>query len=389
MEDFYMLKRTNWLSLLLLPLFGIFTLNIAIADSNGKVSLYTPYTKISVPPGESLTYTVDVINNTTEVANVDLAVTGIPSSWSYAIKSGGYTVSQISVLPGEKKNFTLTVDVPMKVNKGTYRFNVTSGGYGILPLIVIVSEQGTFTTEFNAKHTNLQGSSTSAFTFNADLRNRTAEKQLYALRASAPRGWTVTFKSSEYKQVTSVNVEPNQTESITIDIKAPDRTETGTYKVPVSAVTSTTSAEIELEVVITGSYGIELTTPSGLLSTTITAGDQKRIELLVKNTGSSELSEISLTASAPVNWDVIFDPAKIDKLRAGANEQVFATIKADKKAIAGDYVTNIDIKTPEVSSKLSFRISVKTPMLYGWIGVLIIVLALGSVYYLFRKYGRR
>jgi uncharacterized membrane protein len=32
---------------------------------------------------------------------------------------------------------------------------------------------------------------------------------------------------------------------------------------------------------------------------------------------------------------------------------------------------------------------VKTPMLWGWVGVLIIFIALGSVYYLFRKFGRR
>ena len=64
-------------------------------------------------------------------------------------------------------------------------------------------------------------------------------------------------------------------------------------------------------------------------------------------------------------------------------------IKADKKAIPGDYVTNIEARTPETSSKLSFRISVETPLLLGWIGVIIIIIALGTVYYLFRKYGRR
>ncbi len=79
----------------------------------------------------------------------------------------------------------------------------------------------------------------------------------------------------------------------------------------------------------------------------------------------------------------------MERLEPGNNAQVFATIKADKKAIAGDYVTNIEAKTPEASSKAAFRISVKTPMLLGWIGILIILGALGSVYYLFQKYGRR
>jgi uncharacterized membrane protein len=50
---------------------------------------------------------------------------------------------------------------------------------------------------------------------------------------------------------------------------------------------------------------------------------------------------------------------------------------------------NMECKTPEVSSKISFRISVETPLLWGWVGVLIILAALGSVWYLFRKYGRR
>jgi uncharacterized membrane protein len=68
---------------------------------------------------------------------------------------------------------------------------------------------------------------------------------------------------------------------------------------------------------------------------------------------------------------------------------VYATITADKKAIPGDYVTNIDAKTPDVNSSLSFRVSVKTPMLMGWVGILIIVIALAGVFYLFKKFGRR
>ena len=234
----------------------------------------------------------------------------------------------------------------------------------------------------------MQGNANSSFTFNASLKNKTPDKQLYALMAKPPRGWTVTFKSN-YQQVTSIPVEANVSAPILIEIKPPEKVPAGSYKFPVSAATNATSASLDLEVVITGSYNMELSTPTGLLSTKITAGESKRLELTVNNTGSSELTDIKLEFSAPVNWDVTFDPKKVTKLQPGKTAQVFATIKADKKAIPGDYVTNIEAKTPEVSSKISFRISVETPMLWGWIGVLIIIVALGSVYYLFRKYGRR
>ena len=141
--------------------------------------------------------------------------------------------------------------------------------------------------------------------------------------------------------------------------------------------------------VITGSFGMEMTTPTGLVSADLTAGESKQIELVITNNGSSNLTDIRPDAAAPVNWSVTFDPKKVDLLQPGKTARVYATIKADKKAIPGDYVANIEAKTPEVSSKLSFRISVETPMLWGWVGVLITLAALGSVYYLFRKYGRR
>jgi uncharacterized membrane protein len=134
---------------------------------------------------------------------------------------------------------------------------------------------------------------------------------------------------------------------------------------------------------------MELTTPNGLVSSNITAGDERQIELLVKNTGSSALTGIEFSSSAPVNWNVTFDPKKIDRIEPGNSAQAAATIKADKKSLAGDYVTNIEAKTPEVNSKVAFRISVKTPILLGWIGILIIFAAIGSIFYLFRKFGRR
>jgi uncharacterized membrane protein len=383
-----MSNRMKSLSLFFFAFFGILSLDANISFAADGVTLYTPFTKISVPPGESIDYSIDIINKSSDVKNVDISLTGLPKGWNYILKSGGWNIRQISILPGATKSLSLKVEVPLKVNKGSYRFNVVAGGFEVLPLVVIVSEQGTFKTEFIPAQPNMEGQASSTFTFRANLKNRTADKQLYALKARVPRGWIVTFKA-DYKQVTSVNIEANSNEDITIEIKPPDQIEAGTYKIPVSASTSSTFADMELEVVITGSYKMELTTPHGLLSTSITAGDEKRIELLVKNTGSSDLADITFSSSAPANWNVIFDPKKLDKLEPGRNASVFATIKADKKAIAGDYATNLVAKTPEVTSQAAFRISVKTPMLWGWIGVLVIVVALGSVYYLFRKFGRR
>ena len=361
--------------------------NYASAESNGVV-FYTPYSRISVPPGESVNYTIDVINNTEEIKTLNIVVSGLPGNWNHTLKSGGWNVKRLSVLPDEKESVKLNVTVPLKVNRGRYDFNLWDGNETLLPLSIYVSEKGTFKTEFDTDQANMEGQAKSTFTFKANLRNQTAEKQLYAFRADAPRGWKVAFKVN-YKQVTSAEIEANTTKDITIEIDPPDQAKAGTYEIPVAASTTGSTSRLNLEVVITGYYDMEFSTPSGLLSSKITAGDEKRLELMVRNTGSSDLTDIEFSAAKPKEWEVVFDPKTIDRIEPSTSKNVFATIKAPRKAIAGDYVNELKAKTPEVSKEVSFRISVRTPMLIGWIGVLIILASVGVVYYLFRKYGRR
>src|SRR5690554_725665 len=153
-----------------------------------NLALYTPYTEISVPPGESIEYTIDVINNGGGIHTAAVSLTGLPEGWDYTLTSGGWTVQKISVLPREKKSFTLRVELPFKVDKGSYTFRVVASGFSSLPLTVNISEQGTYKSEFTTNQANIEGNANSSFTFNAKLKNQTAEAQVYALRADAPRG---------------------------------------------------------------------------------------------------------------------------------------------------------------------------------------------------------
>ena len=381
--------RTNYL-LFFAVLLGAFPAAgaHAAADSlSTGVVLYSPYTKIVVSPGASINYSVDLINNGHEIRTENIALGGLPSSWKYDIKSGGWNIEQMAVLPDEKKNFTLTVNVPLKINKGSYKFHL-SAGEARLPLTIVVSKQGTYQSEFTTDQPNRQGTSKSNFTFSTTLRNQTADRQLYALMADAPRGWNVVFKPN-YKQATSAQVDANASQNISVEVTPAANAEAGTYKIPVRAVTNSTSAELTLEVAITGTFQMEVTTPKGLLSADITAGDTRRIDLEVVNTGSSELKDIQLSSRKPAGWELSFEPSKIASLKAGAAANVTAELKASPKALPGDYVVVMDAKTPEVTADAQFRISVKTSLFWGWVGVLVILAAVGGVYCLFRKYGRR
>lgn len=258
----------------------------------------------------------------------------------------------------------------------------------MLPLVIEVSEQGTYKTEFTSDQINMEGHSKSNFNFSAKLKNHTGEKQLYSLISRVPRGWNVIFKPN-YKQATAVEIESGNTTNINIEVKPPYGIKAGTYKIPVQAVNKYSTANLELEVVVKGSYDLEFTTPTGLLSSSMTTGRDKKIEFVVKNSGSSRLSDITFNSSKPKNWEISIQPDTIPALEAGEIAQVYATIKSADKAIPGDYISKITAKTPEVSSTASLRILVKTPLLWGWLGILIILGTLFAIYYLFKKYGRR
>jgi uncharacterized membrane protein len=122
-----MLSRTKHLTVLIAFSSWMLSNSGFAAQKADIVILYTPNTKISVTPGQSVDYAIDLINNGNEVIDADISLNGLPLSWKYTLKAGAYSIRQLAVLPHERKSMNLSVMVPMKINKGSYRFKVTAG----------------------------------------------------------------------------------------------------------------------------------------------------------------------------------------------------------------------------------------------------------------------
>lgn len=189
-------KSIKSLSLLLLIMLGASLLTGGRpVFAAGEVTLYTPYTSISAPPGETINYPVEVKNNTGGVVTAPLQLNNLPDGWTAKLSGGGWQLKEVSVKPGEAESVTLEVTVPLKVNKGSYSFQLSAGSMGSLPLTVDITEQGTYQTELTTDQANLEGHADSTFTYTVNLQNRTASKQNYALQADAQAGWDVKFTS--------------------------------------------------------------------------------------------------------------------------------------------------------------------------------------------------
>ena len=255
---------------------------------------------------------------------------------------------------------------------------------------VLCSTQGMAQTSpaFTARLINLEAAANTTFTYNARLTNSAKVPRVYQLFANVPPGWNIAYKTEGY-QVTSINVDSGKTQDINIEINPALETKPGKYNIAVTALTGTDSLKLNLEAVVKGTYNVTLSTPSGRLSDEITEGSRREIQLVVKNTGTIALDNLELSAQAPPQWEASFSPASIKQLEPNKESSVTVTLKVPNKTIAGDYVTTFTVKNANATSNAAFRMTVTTSLLTGWLGILIILVALGAVYYLIRKYGRR
>ncbi len=241
---------------------------------------------------------------------------------------------------------------------------------------------------FTAHLINIESAVKDPFRYNTSLYNGSGHMQIYALRMQAPDGWITLFRTGG-SQITAVRLDSGKTQEITLEVMASPTAKPGNYNIPVSAVSNDDSLHIELEAVVKGNYSVELTTPTGRLSNDVTEGHSKQLRLVLKNTGSLPLDGLELSAQSPMQWSATFEPSKIERLDPGQTMEAGATLSVPDKTIAGDYVTTFTAKNSYTTANAVFRMTVKTSLLSGWIGIVVILLALGMVYYLVRKYGRR
>lgn len=243
-------------------------------------------------------------------------------------------------------------------------------------------------SSLSAKLINIESATNEPFRFSLTLHNGTSAQQLYELKADLPVGWQLSSRV-DGSPVTSVSVEAGQSRDVSLEITPISNAEVRKYIVPFKAVSPAQSLSLQLEAVVKGSYGTTLTTPSGRLSEEVTSGSHKDIELEVRNTGTLPLKDLEITSQLPTGWEASFTPAKIEKLEGGKKAIVRVSLKVPDKTIAGDYGVTFNLSGSNANGQAALRVFVKTSLLSGWIGLLIIFIAVAAVYSLIRKYGRR
>ena len=380
------LKRAGMLIMLSLL---ILSLSSSLTYAAGPLGISTSYPGISAQPGSSVTFPLTISGN----GIVDLEVTSVPAEWTAEIFGEGKKIHRVYVPSDSKAQAELRVQIPSAAEDGSYNLSVAASGVGgraTLTLNVRIDANASGADKIEVQYPALSGPDTATFSFRGTLYNNSGRERFYSLGAKAPDGWQVSFKPAyQNNQITSLSLEPGKSQDLDISVKPPSGVTAGKHTITAAAIYGSEAATVDLEVVITGNYSLELSTPSGRLNQDLTAGKKGALTLTLKNTGSADLQAIKLSDSAPPGWTVTFEPETIDQLKAKEEKQVTAYITPDSKAIAGDYLVTIRASTNETSDSADIRVTVHTSTLWGIVGVAIIAGVIYWVVTTFNKYGRR
>ncbi|HEX7949529.1 MAG TPA: NEW3 domain-containing protein [Candidatus Limnocylindrales bacterium] len=353
------------------------------------LELTTPYPAVTVSPGSKASFDLSV--KTSTAGRVDLAVTGAPAGWTAVLRGGGFIVGAVQTDGKSATSVRLDVSVPDTAT-GTSHLTVTASGVGqttTLGLDIKVGAQPgevTLTTDTPSK----KGAANATFTFSLTLTNNTPQDLTFSVDAQGPDGWTVTAQLAGQAQVATAVVKAGETSDVSVTANPPDGATAAQYPITVTAKAGSKEVSQDLQIEITGSYSLAMSTPSQVLSNRGPAGQATTQQLTLKNSGTAPITNVVLTASAPTDWKVTFDQATVDSIAPNQSATVTATITPSGDAIAGDYQITFSASSDQQSSaSTDIRFTVETSLVWAIIGAGLIVLVFVGLWWVFRRYGRR
>lgn len=358
-------------------------------DGSG-VSLLSPYVGVAVEPGDTATF--DLTLKGSEGEKVGLEISDLPSGWSARIRGGGFIVDSVTVGEGLSTALRLEIDVPDDAAEGAYRLAVIATGIAssdTLEFNLTVAQAVGGGVTLNAEFPALRGPSDVVFSYTLELRNDTTEEIQFGLQAQGPDGWQVDARPAGESRAASLTVAAGSSERITVDVDPPDTAAAGQYQAVVQAAGGGETAEAELLVQITGNFDMTLTTPDQRLNLDVEAGKPTELPLVVVNNGTAPLIDVSLSANPPRGWEVTFSPQSINGLEPGATQELTAVVTPSADAITGDYRITLTSSVAETSDSIEVRATVRTSALWGLVGVGVILVAMGALVAVFRRFGRR
>jgi uncharacterized membrane protein len=165
------------------------------------ISVYTEYSGVVVPVGETVRLELTVANKGRRDEIIALTLVSAPKDWKTELKGGGFTVTGVSVPDGKDRRLTFTAEPPKAQEPGTQTFVVegvtADGALRSRQTITVTTKKrptGSDDLAVTTAYPMLRGPSDATFEFSLDVENKSDADRTVNLAAQAPVGWEVNIK---------------------------------------------------------------------------------------------------------------------------------------------------------------------------------------------------
>jgi uncharacterized membrane protein len=362
-------------------------------DSVKGLYLTTDFPALQIRAGEETVLPLTIYNYGLPPQRTAISIADKPAEWKADVEGSGKPVSAAFVDYDGRANLNLKLNIPASAKPGDYKITINAEGDGAksaLPINIKLAEPLAAKLTATPKFPVLRGSPRSNFDFNVTVKNESAADTMVNLRAELPAGFTATFKEGyNTQEITSLSIKANESKDITMSVKPGPRAQAGDTPVTLTIAGEKASVQTKLTLDISGQPTIAVTGQDERLSAEATAGQERVIPLVIRNTGTAAARGLSLSATPPSGWKVTFDPKEVPEVAANGEQKVSAIVTPAAKAIAGDYMVSIRASGDGISESASYRITVTTSTLWGVTGLAVIGAALLVLVGAVGRFGRR
>jgi uncharacterized membrane protein len=392
------------------------------AQDSADVALDSPIRSLLLDPSETrIDLDIDLFNYADERRIINLELVDVPEGWDIGVWNAffDFRISELVVEPTET--------TPGQRPRMRIRFPDTRPAPGDYPFTLIITDaansrieydRATFTigvpegvevdagsVELSADFPQLSGPANSSQEFEVIIKNTTTEDHSFNMVAgvvddpdgATPQllpGWDINFTPAfgEPKVISTIAIRAAIDERVNVHVEAPLFVPAGEYSVLmiVESEDELLHDEIILTFEVTGKGEILASTQSGRLSMDATAGEATRNVLRFNNIGTADLSDLKVSADAPPEWGVEFVFGDtIENLPAGQQIDWDVEVTPPDDAIPGDYEIIFRGTTSNALDSAVIRVSVSQSSIWGWLGIVLVILVIGALMGLFWRLGRR
>ena len=370
----------------------------------GVVSMDPPATGIFL---EAVTTTAnldtELCNGTNRTMLVNLETSGLPDGWSarFRPRVGTFLITSIELAPEQREDLQLRIRGPRDQSAADFTMTLratSATGEVLVEKDVRLQrvegapeDPGEVTVTSN--YPFLSGPTTTLFEFEVAVVNNTPEDVSLNLGALFPQGWRVQFLPAfgAERLITNVSIVTQLNQRIKVRVSPPALAPAGDYPIVVRLADEEESyvREIPLQVSLTGTFDVFMTTPDGRLNVNAEAGSAQAATVQLVNTGTADIENLGLLADTPAGWEIEWQTANIESIPVNNLINVGVEITPPSDAVPGDYLVTLRARNNDIQDQVSLRITVEKSTVWQWVGIGILVAVIFALVAMFVRLGRR